>query len=221
MPGRVETYDPATQRASVAPLVKDVEVDDEGARTARDFPVITGVPVVFPGAGGFRVTFPVQAGDLVLLVFSDRSLDKLLASSGAEAVDPIDPRQHDLSDAVAIPGLHTFGSPLASAPTDGATIGAEGGPQIKFEQAALKLGLGAAEAAALGNVLASALFDLVANLDPASGILSNPGGLFFSAAPGAPCTLNPAVVPIITAWAAKYLTTPATNILSAKVLVER
>lgn len=104
MPARVEKYEDSTQLADVQPLLKESYVDEDGERAIARLPVITNVPVVFPGGGGMRITFPVRAGDTVLLVFSDRSIDSWLAQGG-EAT-PEDERRHHLSDAIAIPGLH-------------------------------------------------------------------------------------------------------------------
>lgn len=138
LPARIEGYDAATQKARVLPLVKGWKRAPDGTRSAVQLPVISAVPVVFPGAGGFRLTFPVEVGDSVLLVFSDYSLDRWLKEGGA--VDPIDERTHNLSDAICIPGLRDFGHPLTSAPTDGASLGADGGPTIHFTESAVKLG---------------------------------------------------------------------------------
>lgn len=70
IPARVESYDDSTQQVSVQPLIKRGYLDEAEERQVEQLPMITGVPVLFPGGGGFRVTFPVQAGDTVLLVFS-------------------------------------------------------------------------------------------------------------------------------------------------------
>ena len=60
----------------------------------------------FPGAGGYRITFPVAEGDTGLLLFAESSLDKWLVSGGT--VDPEDDRRHDLTDAVFLPGCATL-----------------------------------------------------------------------------------------------------------------
>jgi hypothetical protein len=106
IPGRVESYDAATQSCSVQPLIRKAVLDETGARVAERLPIITGVPVVFPGAGAYKIIFPIASGDIVLLVFASGSLDKWLAQGGD--VDPLDDRKHSLSDAVAIPGLLSF-----------------------------------------------------------------------------------------------------------------
>lgn len=52
------------------------------------------------------MTFPVKKGDTVMIVMADRSLDRWLSQGGE--VTPDDRRQHDLSDAIAVPGLVPF-----------------------------------------------------------------------------------------------------------------
>jgi hypothetical protein len=126
MPGRVVRWDAAKQQVDVAPVIRNAYEDEDGVRQVEDMPVIPSVPVVFPGGGGFRVTFPIAVGDHVLLVFSDKSLDKWLAVGGN--VDPGDDHLHNLSDAIAIPGLHDFAHPLSTAPGNTIDIGADAGP---------------------------------------------------------------------------------------------
>lgn len=109
MPGRVETFDPATQKATVQPLVRRPYLDEDGERIPERLPVVAGVPVMFPGSGGFSLTWPVAVGDVGLLVFASCSLDRWLARGGE--VDPADERRHTLSDAVFIPGLRPFSAP--------------------------------------------------------------------------------------------------------------
>lgn len=121
IPAKVVRVELAKGLVDAQPLVKDVF---EGQ--AVSVPVITNVPIVWPGAGGFRLTFPIAAGDVVLLVFSDRSLDLWLEKGGE--VDPKDPRRHALSDAIAIPGLRSFREPWSGAAADGVTLGSDGGP---------------------------------------------------------------------------------------------
>ena len=102
LPGRIESYDYTTQKANVLPLLRDVYSDGEEI----DMPVIIDVPVIFPAIGSVGLTFPVNPGDGVLLVFAERSIDKWLSLGGV--VTPDDPRRFDLSDAVAIVGLNPF-----------------------------------------------------------------------------------------------------------------
>lgn len=132
LPGRVEAYDPNTQQAEVQPLIMDGDPDPDNDGSRRAIPVakLVSVPIVFPGSGKFRITWPVNNGDTVLLVFSSSAIDYWLAVGGM--VDPADDRRHDISDAVAIPGLFDFAHVPTTAPTNAMTLHASalqlGGP---------------------------------------------------------------------------------------------
>jgi len=106
--GEVTEYDETERRASVQPLVSRPLADG----TWQALPVVVNVPVVFVGGGGGALTFPIEPGDLVLLLFSDRSLDEWLSKGGQ--AEPRDPRTHDLSDGLAIPGLASFADVTAA-----------------------------------------------------------------------------------------------------------
>ena len=111
IPAVINKYDPTKQEAEVIPLIKRKYKDG----TAVDRAPITGVPVVFPASGGGIITFPVTKGDTVLLIFSQRSIDRWVRGDGS-SVDPGDNRKHDISDAIAIPGLFSLSSALQSDP---------------------------------------------------------------------------------------------------------
>lgn len=147
LPGRVERYDLARGTVDVQPLLRETTRDDAGELVAERLPVLTGVPLVFPGAGGFALVFPVQVGDQVLLVFADRSLDGW-RDQGAEAT-PADERRHALSDAIAIPGLMHTGSPAATA--DHAVLGASIGLRLHLKPGVVELGEVPVDAAALAS----------------------------------------------------------------------
>ncbi len=123
IPGRIERYNPSTQKADVQPLVMEEYVDDLGDRQVKPLPVCTNVPVLFPGVGSWRITGPVHTGDTVMLLFSSSSIDRWAARGGM--VDPQDDRHHDLSDAVAIPGLYDFAHLPTDAPNDAVVVHAD------------------------------------------------------------------------------------------------
>jgi hypothetical protein len=127
IPARVERVDLAKGLIDAKPLVKDSHDDAEGNRVPVSVPVICNVPVIFPGVGGMRITFPISKGDTVMLLFSERSLDTWLVRGGE--VDPVDDRRHQLSDAVAIPGLRDFAHPWKGTSSSAVTIGQDGATQ--------------------------------------------------------------------------------------------
>lgn len=124
LPARVETYDEATRKVSVQPLLLEAYENGAGERRAEALPVITNVPLVFPGSGTTRVRWPVRAGDTVLLIFSSASLDRWLVRGGM--LDPGDDRNHDINDCYALPGVQSF----ADASDDGVMIEFTGNGQI-------------------------------------------------------------------------------------------
>lgn len=128
LPGRVETYDVAAQSVDVKPLIKDGVLNEDEERIVESLPVIPSVPLVFPGSGGFAITWPIDVGDTVLLVFSSSSIDKWLVTDGD--VDPDTDHRHRLDDAIAIPGLRSFKSPINPAPGSNMEIRAPAGVQI-------------------------------------------------------------------------------------------
>ena len=172
LPGRVKSYDAVHQSAHVQPILRQTYVDENDDEQSVAFPVIPNVPVVFPGAGGFRITFPLGAGDDVLLVFSDYGLDKYLSNGGA-SVDPVALHQHQLSDAIAIPGLHPFNSPWAGAGSPNMTMGSDSGPQIHLTGSGINLGASSAhEAFVMGTTYRAAEDLFVAAVGVLVGALS-------------------------------------------------
>lgn len=137
IPARVEKYDAATQMVECKPLIKSSILGEDGKPITETLPVVVNVPVVFPGAGGFRLTFPIQPGDTVLLIFSEASIDEWL-NDGAEVL-PGDARRFNLSDAIAVPGLHPKSKSWTGASTNSVTIGKDGGPQLEITASEMKL----------------------------------------------------------------------------------
>lgn len=84
------------------PTIQGQITDENNISTYVNLPVLVDVPIVFPGAGGFVLTMPIQIGDEVLVVFGSRCIDGWFQSGGIQ--QPIEGRMHDLSDGFAIPG---------------------------------------------------------------------------------------------------------------------
>ncbi len=102
MPAIIEEYNFKQQRASVKIVVQQLYESD----TYIDYPILSGVPVIFPNSGGASITMPVNRGDSCLVLFLDRDSRAWLL--GGVNVKPKSKRVHHLSDAVAIMGLSPF-----------------------------------------------------------------------------------------------------------------
>lgn len=101
LPGSVESIVEGTRLINVRPMlsVRYYQRDE-----TIDLPVIQRVPLIEPRTAKAFIDFPISKGDPVLMVFSDRALENWLQSDGAIPVEPLDIRQHDLTDAFAILG---------------------------------------------------------------------------------------------------------------------
>lgn len=97
-PATVLSFNASKQTVSVQPSIKTRAPDG----TLSSLPVISNVPVQYPRAGKGGMKFPLSAGDEVMLVFSDRSLDVWKSKGGT--VDPQEGRKFNITDAVAYVG---------------------------------------------------------------------------------------------------------------------
>lgn len=77
-------------------------------KTTKERPVVLNVPVQMPSSSLAALTFPINVGDPVLLVYSMRSLDIWKRSEGKPTI-PNDNRKFDKRDCFAIPGVWPFG----------------------------------------------------------------------------------------------------------------
>lgn len=103
--GTIESFDPATQTASISLNVK-LSV----AGILRSYPLLVKVPVFVLGGGTRVVTVPIQQGDTCLVLFNDRDLDNW-ATTGAVTI-PSSQRLHDLSDGLALVGFRSAANPV-------------------------------------------------------------------------------------------------------------
>lgn len=129
IPGKVESYDADLQKADVLPMIRRSQRVVDGS-IDEELPVISQVPVAWPRAGSYRLTFPVAAGDRCVLLISSASIDAYQGSSDSRPLDPGSYQRHDLSDAVALMGWYPDPSALGTTDADDVSIGEEGGPVI-------------------------------------------------------------------------------------------
>lgn len=99
MPGIIQSYNTNTQTATVQLAIRE-RVNIHGNQEWMDIPLLVDVPVLFPRAGGYSITFPVHQGDECLVIFADCCYDAFWQSGGVQ--NQIDRRRHDLSDGLAI-----------------------------------------------------------------------------------------------------------------------
>ena len=185
LPGRVESYDEATQLADIKVMIQRVveTEDDPGKLTAESLPVLPAVPVGFLRAGGMFISFPVKKGDDGLLIFSERSLDRYRATG--EETAPGDQRCHGLGGAIFMPGAVVPASDkLADAHADNLTMGRDGGSQIHIRPDD-EIHLGSAGAADFVALAAKVLTELTA-VATAFNAHVHPGVLAGAAVTGPP-----------------------------------
>lgn len=125
MPGIIQSFDPQTVTCVVQPAVTGTKTDDSGSEQSAPLSLLTDVPVIFPRGGGVTMTFPIKAGDECLVIFSDRCIDFWWQSGGVQ--EPVDTRQHDLSDAFAIVGPQSQAQKISGISTSAAQMRSDDG----------------------------------------------------------------------------------------------
>jgi hypothetical protein len=110
MPGEVvavrASADDKRQFVDVLPMLKRAVIDEDGEPRDEALPLLQMVPVGYMQGGGFFLSVPLRVGDVVLLVFAERSLDSWIqtASPGARTpATPGDLSTHTLQGAIALP----------------------------------------------------------------------------------------------------------------------
>ncbi len=177
-PGVVKKWDASKQKADVQPTIQIPYRDEEDQRQVRSDVVLTGVPVIFAGAGPCRFTFPISDGKLQingdairattgLIIWCDCSLDKWLSGDGRE-VDPQFDHRDMHNDAIFLPGFNPFGAALGDVPTDHMSIGFDEGLQVKIKHDVVEVGVKDAlqlQFVSLANKVDQNYQDLKAQLD--------------------------------------------------------
>lgn len=103
IPASVQSFNATKNTCVVQPTIKQRQKASDGSFIYVNLPLIQDVPIVWPGGGGFLVTFPLQANDEVLLVFSSRCMDTWWQQGGIQI--PQELRLQEYSDAFCIPRI--------------------------------------------------------------------------------------------------------------------
>ncbi|MCC3717985.1 hypothetical protein LLP99_16945 [Rouxiella badensis] len=125
MPGIIQSFDPQAMTCTVQPAILGTTTDATGVSQSSPLPLLLDVPVIFPRGGGVTMTFPIQAGDECLLIFGDRCIDFWWQSGGMQ--EPVDNRQHDLSDAFAIVGPQSQAQKINNVSTESVQLRSDDG----------------------------------------------------------------------------------------------
>lgn len=106
IPGVVVTVRQSLHQMTVdvQPMVSFMTEDGE----AVDRPVVLNVPIHFPTSKKSGMTFPVEPGDPVMLIYSMRNMDTWKRQDGTQSAIPTDNRKFDKKDCIAIPGVFPF-----------------------------------------------------------------------------------------------------------------
>lgn len=121
MPGIVKSVNFSQMTCQVQPAIQGQIQDETGAIQNVNYPLLLDVPIVFPSAHGFIITFPLAAGDEVLVIFASRCIDSWWQSGGYNN-RPVELRMHDLSDGFALPGPKSVPNVVGSISTTGLQI---------------------------------------------------------------------------------------------------
>jgi hypothetical protein len=170
--GEVLRYEPNPSRVDVLIGVREDRVTPDGEPDPQPPVTVPGVPVVWPRGGGRSLTWGLEPGDRVLLVYRHRSHDEV--DGGARLpVLPAAGRRQNESDVIALPGF---------LPPGGASAGEErpAGEVVLAMPSGEALHLGAPNAA-LRIVVAELLSPYLAALEgwlathTHSGVTTGPG----------------------------------------------
>ena len=114
--GVIQSFNPETQTVVVQPAIKKVITNEDQTTiiyTSANQPLLTNVPVVFPGGGDWFMTFPIKEGDECLIFSMERSIGNWMESGGVQ--DPSNyKRKLSFKDAVVMVGLNSKASSLPS-----------------------------------------------------------------------------------------------------------
>lgn len=111
LPGTVTAVDFDKMTCSVQPNIMSQFTDKNKVNTWVELPLLLDCPIIFPTGGGYTLTFPLVAGDEVLVLFASRCIDNWLVQEGdtgpsGHSRSQAEVRMHDLSDGFALVGLH-------------------------------------------------------------------------------------------------------------------
>lgn len=104
LPATVTSYNSEEQTISARPVMNEPFKEGE----VSEYQEIDYIPVIFTGAGGGVLTFPITVGEEVLLIFSSRNFDTWWDTGETQKLSTTQ-RYNDITDAIAIIGVRSKG----------------------------------------------------------------------------------------------------------------
>lgn len=101
IPAVVTDFDATKQVVGVEVAIREIVRTPSGPVNTAIAPIYN-VPVIYPSAGGFSLTLPIQPGDEGFLIFCDMCIDLWWTRGGIQ--NQFERRRHDLSDCGFLPG---------------------------------------------------------------------------------------------------------------------
>ena len=186
LPGKVASYDAATQTADVDVMLRRplrVDEDEEGELEFVAYPRLPRVRVMNLAWGAWTITAPLAAGDPCFVQVLDADPSAYLRTGNASNPERLG--RHRLAFAVCWPALRPDPAAISNAHADRMVIGKDGdSPRIELTAAGgvivhssdIKLGSAAASVfVALSTKVDTAITNLQVALDTHKHILVQPG----------------------------------------------
>lgn len=158
--GIIESFDSEKQTATIQPAIKvfDItETESEYIYESVTPKLLTNVPVVFPGGGGWHMTFPVKKGDECMLFYTQRSIGIWKKFGGVRDQSHFG-RHHSNKDAIAVVGIKPSESSL---PTFNSSE-----PELRNDSGSMRITLSASEMIIDGNLKVNGEVTALANTTP-------------------------------------------------------
>ena len=159
MPGKITAYSGTLGTVSVQPAIDRIMQDG----SSESLPVIADVPIIWPRAASGSFSVELAIGDSVMLIFSQRSLDKW--KKQGSGFPPADAHLFNITDAVALPGCYPLTSVITPPPK---------GTDIRGKTINISRDGNPTEPAVLGNKLQKNLEDLIQAVNDLVTLLGTP-----------------------------------------------
>jgi Phage protein Gp138 N-terminal domain len=147
VPATVVSYNPATQSAAVQPA--PMALYRGATNVPEPIAQVADAPVAFPSGGGMTITWALLPGDPVLLLVSDRDIDRWRLSGSP--YPPSTSRMHEVTDCFVWPGAGPAPDPATGASATDLQIHTAAGVVLRITPAGT-VHLGAGALAPAGNL---------------------------------------------------------------------